>query len=291
MSDFTDHYFDFDGITLHYVEAGSGPLVIFYHGFPLFWFSFHHQMTALKDHYRVVAVDGLGVNLSSKPTDLDKYKLPNLAAQLDALANHLAPGEPFSLVGHDWGGALAWSFAQAYPDRLEKVIGINAPPTNQLLHLLQTNQEQRKRSSYMWLMRGGKTHTLITEDGARRLWKNAYAKFRDLPHFTKAHDEAFREALAVPGAVDGGINWYRANIPLLQDLGEAECWPSPTASTPVPALLIWGETDTTFVAEFIDELDQYATNLEVKRLPDVGHTPMLEAPSLTTSIIEEFLAR
>ena len=231
MSEFTDYYFDFDGITLHYVEAGSGPLVIFYHGFPLFWFSFHHQMTALKDHYRVVAVDGLGVNLSSKPTDLEKYKLENLAAQLDALANHLAPGEPFSLVGHDWGGALAWSFAQAYPDRLEKVIGINAPPTNQLLHLLQTNEEQRKRSSYMWLMRGGKTHTLITENGARRLWKNAYAKFRDLPHFTKAHDETFREALAIPGAVDGGINWYRANIPLLQDLEEAECWPSPTAST------------------------------------------------------------
>ena len=205
MSDFTDHYFDFDDITLHYVEAGSGPLVIFYHGFPLFWFSFHHQMTALKDHYRVVAVDGLGVNLSSKPTDLEKYKLENLAAQLNALANHLAPGKPFSLVGHDWGGALAWSFAQAYPDRLKKVIGINAPPTNQLLHLLQTNEEQRKRSSYMWLMRGGKTHTLITENGARRLWKNAYAKFRDLPHFTKAHDETFREALAVPGAVDGGV--------------------------------------------------------------------------------------
>ena len=291
MNAFTSHYFDFDGITLHYVEAGSGPLVIFYHGFPLFWFSFHHQMSALKDHYRVVAVDGLGVNLSSKPTDLEKYKLVNLAAQLDALANHLAPGESFSLVGHDWGGALAWSFAQAYPDRLEKVIGINAPPTNQLLHLLQTNEEQRKRSSYMWLMRGGKTHTLITENGARRLWKNAYAKFRDLPHFTKAHDETFREALAIPGAVDGGINWYRANIPLLQDLEEAECWPSPTASTPVPALLIWGETDTTFVAEFIDELDQYATNLEVKRLPGIGHTPMLEAPSLTTSVIEEFLAR
>ncbi len=291
MSEFTDRYFDFDGITLHYVEAGSGPLVIFYHGFPLFWFSFHHQMTALKDRYRVVAVDGLGVNLSSKPTDLEKYRLPNLAAQIDALADYLAPGEPFSLVGHDWGGALAWSFAQAYPDRLEKVIGINAPPTNQLLHLLQTNEEQRKRSSYMWLMRGGKTHTLITENGGRRLWKNAYAKFRDLPHYTKARDETFREALAIPGAVDGGINWYRANIPLLQDLGEAECWPSPTASTSVPALLIWGETDTTFVSEFIDELDQYATNLEVKRLPDVGHTPMLEAPSLTTSIIEEFLAR
>lgn len=290
MSDLTEHYFDFDDITLHYVAAGSGPLVIFYHGFPLFWYSFHHQIKALKDRYRIVAVDGLGVNLSSKPTDLEKYKLKNLAAQLDALAHHIAPEEPFSLIGHDWGAALAWSFAQAYPDRLQKVVGINAPPANQLLHLLQTNEEQRKRSSYMWSMREGRTHKLITEDGARRLWESAYAKFRALPHFSKADDEAFREALARPGAVDGGINWYRANIPLLEDIMAAECWPSPNASTSVPALLIWGETDTTFVAEFIDELDQYATNLEVRRLPGVGHTPMLEAPDLTTSIIEEFLA-
>ena len=105
------------------------------------------------------------------------------------------------------------------------------------------------------------------------------------PHFTKEHDETFREALYRRSRWRDKL--YRANIPLLQDPGSG-CWPSPTASTPVPALLIWGETDTTFVAEFIDEFDQYATNLEVKRLPDIGHTPMLEAPSLTTSIIRNF---
>ena len=70
MTDFEEGYFDAGDVVLHYVAAGAGPLVIFYHGFPLFWFSFHHQMTALKDEYRVVAVDGPGINQSSKPKDL-----------------------------------------------------------------------------------------------------------------------------------------------------------------------------------------------------------------------------
>ena len=72
------------------MAAGSGPLLLFYHGLPLIWVSFHHQMTALKDEFRVVAVDGTGVNLSSKPTSLEPYRLPNLARQLDQLAQHLA---------------------------------------------------------------------------------------------------------------------------------------------------------------------------------------------------------
>ena len=90
MHELKHGYFEHNGINLHYVEAGSGPLIIFYHGFPLFWFSFHHQMNALKTDYRVVAVDGPGVNLSSKPGDLAHYRLPQLAEQLDHLARHLA---------------------------------------------------------------------------------------------------------------------------------------------------------------------------------------------------------
>ena len=115
---FEEGYFETGGVNVHYMAAGAGPLLIFYHGFPLFWFSFHHQMTALKDEYRVVAVDGPGINLSSKPDSLEPFRLPNLVAQLDALAAHLGGDEPFYLVGHDWGGALAWSFAQHLPARL-----------------------------------------------------------------------------------------------------------------------------------------------------------------------------
>ena len=278
MSDFKDGYFEHDGVTLHYVEAGSGPLIFFYHGFPLFWFSFHHQMNALKAQYRVVAVDGPGINLSSKPEDLAQYKLPKLAEQLDHLARHLIGDEKFYLVGHDWGGALAWSYAQFYAERLHKVVGINAPPTNQLLGLLESDPDQQKRSQYMYTMRSGDTHKLITENGAEQLWKNTYAKLRDLPHYTAIHDEIFRQGLAQPGAIDGGINWYRANIPELDQISEEHYWPSRTASTSAPGMLIWGESDDTFVSSFIDDLPRFVEDLVVCRLPGVGHSPMLEVP-------------
>jgi pimeloyl-ACP methyl ester carboxylesterase len=288
---FEDHWFEADGVELHYVEAGSGPLVIFYHGFPLFWFSFHHQLTALRDEFRVVAVDGPGVNLSEKPEDLSRYRLPALVAQLDALARHLAGDEPFQLVGHDWGGALAWSFAQARPERLRSVVGINAPPGNQLLHLLRTDPEQQRRSAYMWAMRSGEIHERMTANDGASVWKRAYAGLRELPHYTAEHDEVFRQGLAQPGAIDGGINWYRANIPALGEIEDADCWPAPEASTPVPALLVWGETDGTFVPSFIDDLHRYATNVTVRRIPDVGHSPMLEAPEEVNAILRDFLVR
>jgi len=289
MNGFEDGYFDTGEVTLHYVTAGSGPLLIFYHGFPLFWFSFHHQMTALKDEFRVVAVDGPGINLSSKPADLAPYRLTNLALQLDQLANHLAGDEKFYLVGHDWGGALAWSYAQNYADRLHKVVAINAPPTNQLLALLERDPEQQKRSAYMYAMRSGEVHQRITENGGNALWRNAYSKLRQLPHFTEEHDEIFRQGLAQPGAVDGGINWYRANIPALDQISEEDFWPSRNASTSVPGLLIWGETDDTFVASFIDDLPDYVDNLQVHRLPGLGHSPMLEDPEQVNQILREFL--
>lgn len=290
MDDFKESYFEMDGLRLHYVEAGSGPLIIFYHGFPLFWFSFHHQMQALKSQYRVVAVDGPGINLSSKPDDLSFYQLPNLAEQLDKLARHLIGDEKFYLVGHDWGGGLSWSYAQQYPLRLHKVVGINAPPTNQLLQLLESNPEQQKRSAYMYTMRSGKVNQQLTKDGAKLLWQNAYANLRKLPHFTGEHDEIFREGLAQPGAVDGGINWYRANIPPLEQISEAHFWPSRNASTSVPGLLIWGDNDQTFVSTFIDDLHEYVKNLQVHRIPDVGHSPMLETPDIVTDLLREFFA-
>ena len=284
-----DAYFEVDGVVLHYVEVGEGPLIIFYHGFPLFWFSFHHQMSALKGHFRCVAVDGPGINLSSKPQSLEPFKLEQLAAQLDGLARYLVGDERFFLVGHDWGGALGWSYAQAYPHRLHRLVVINAPPTNQLLELLLNDEEQQKRSSYMYSMRDGETHRLITENGAQLMWKNAYAKFRELDHYTDLHDSVFQHGLAQPGAIDGGINWYRANIPFIDVIAEQHFWPHRHATTSTQSLLIWGEADDTFVSRFIEALPRYASNLSVCRLPEVGHTPMLEVPSRVTEILLDFL--
>ena len=289
MSEFKSNIYTHEGVNLHYVEAGHGPLIIFYHGFPSFWYSFHHQMTALSDRFHVVALDGPGINLSDKPQTLGPYQLPNLVAQLNGLAMHLAGHERFHLVGHDWGGALSWAFAQALPDRLHQVVCINAPPANQLIHLLATNSEQRRRSHYMWSMREGKTHQWMTENGARNFWQQAYARFRPLTHYTSADDEIFRQGLAQPGAIDGGINWYRANIPEPDAITDHSYWPSKTATTSVPAMLIWGDEDDTFVPGFIDDLPNYACHLTVRRLEGVGHTPMLEVPEKVNALLLEFL--
>lgn len=290
MEDYQHGYFETGGCRLHFVEVGAGPLLILYHGFPMFWFSFYPQIEALKTQFRVVAIDGPGVNLSSKPRNLEYYKLENLALQIDELARHLNGDEAFFLVGHDWGGALAWAYAQHYPHRLHKVVAINAPPANQLMELLASNTEQQRRSSYMWAMREGDLNESMTENGAARVWERAYAPFRGRPHYTAEHDEIMRAGLSQLGAIDGGINWYRANIPPLGDITDADFWPSRYASTPVPAMLIWGQKDQTFVPQFIDDLHRYATHLVVEILPEVGHTPMLEVPEITNKVLKDFLS-
>ena len=113
----------------------------------------------------------------------------------------------------------------------------------------------------MWSMREGDIHTSMTENGAARVWDRAYAPFRGRPHYTKEHDEIMRRGLAQPGEIDGGINWYRANIPSLGNITNTDFWPSRDAKTDVPALLIWGEKDQTFIPQFIDDLHRYATQL------------------------------
>ena len=295
MTELTDGYFHLnESVTLHYMEGGkprgSAPMILFYHGFPSFWYSFHLQLEALGDHFHVVAVDGLGANKSSRPSSLEPYKVENLAVQLDQLAQHLVGDEPFFLVGHDWGGALSWAYAQKYPARLKKLVVFNAPPVNQLLKLLKTNEVQRERSSYMYAMRDGKVHHVMTKDNNKQVCDGIAEGLRKLPHYTEEMEQEFRRGLSTPGAVDAGINWYRANVPPVDEITPEDYWPGEQASTDVPALLVWGDSDLTFVDSFIDDLPTYATDLEVFRLPEVGHSPMYEKPNEVNEKLLQFLS-
>jgi pimeloyl-ACP methyl ester carboxylesterase len=294
MALFLDRYFELDDIKLHYVEGGrpvgTAPTIIFYHGFPSFWYSFHLQMEAFSREYHVVAVDGLGANLSSRPDDLSHYKIERLALQLDQLARHITGEEPFYLVGHDWGGALSWAYAHYYPERLKKLVVLSAPPFNQLLDLLKNNNEQRKRSSYMYKMREGAMHDAMTQDNNQQVCDNICNSLRHLDHFTETSERCFRQGLGTRGSVDAGINWYRANIPPVEEITDDDLWPNRNTRISVPALLIWGNSDQTFVAEFIDDLPRYVEQLEVLRLPDTGHSPMLEKPDEVNRALHRFLA-
>jgi epoxide hydrolase 4 len=274
---------------LHYVEAGQGPLIILYHGFPSFWYSWFDQMEMLKGRYRVVAVDALGAGLSAKPESSAHYRVPKLAKQLDQLARHLNGNRPFVLIGHDWGSALSLAYAQAYPKRLHGVIGISAPPYNQFLDLVGGNADQQARSAYMPAFSKLTLGDIERDKAPRTLFAQFYGGLIKRGDLNAAEGELFRAALSDPKAIHGGINWYRANIPAFDQITAKDHWPQKRMTITMPALLIWGDADRTFVDSFLADFASYAKKGQVVRISGANHWVQMERPAETNAAINRFL--
>jgi epoxide hydrolase 4 len=287
--DYKEGYYGEGDNRLHYVEAGKGPLIILYHGFPSFWYSWFDQMEELKGKYHVVAVDGLGAGFSAKPANLEAYHVAKLAAQIDALARHLNGKRRFTLIGHDWGAALAFAYAQAYPKRLNAVIGMSAPPYNLFLNIVRSNTEQQNRSQYMQLFRAITPNDIRERNLTEQIWRQSYGALIERGDLTKQESELFRAALSDPKAIDGGMNWYRANMPPFDQIGPANFWPAGNPEIRVPALLIWGGADRTFVPELIDQMPAYAPNVKIVRLAGINHWTSIEKSDLANTAIVAFL--
>lgn len=247
-------------------------------------------MESLKSQYRVVAVDGLGAGLSAKPDSLERYKIENLAAQLDMFVRAINGDNPFILIGHDWGGALSFAYAQAYPERLDAVIGMSAPPYNLFLDLVQTNADQQARSQYMQVIRGLTLSEITLDDLPNSIWQGAYGELISTGVLTAKEGELFRAALSNPKVVDGGMNWYRANLTDFADIDRSLQWPTLQQQIVVPSLLIWGDNDTTFVDEFLTLINAYAPDIAIVRIPDTGHWTSMERPDIANTAIKKFLA-
>ena len=286
---YSEGYFGEGGNRLHYVEAGKGPLVILYHGFPSFWYSWFGQMEELKGRYRVVAVDGLGAGLSAKPESLVAYRVEKLAEQTDRLARHLNGKRRFTLIGHDWGAALAFAYAQAYPKRLNAVIGMSAPPYNLFLETLRTSKEQQSRSSYMQFFRSVTLDEIRSRNMGEQIWRQSYGALLERGDLNKDEGELFRAALADPLAINGGMNWYRANIPPISEIREDTFWPRANPKIKVPTLLIWGDSDRTFVPEFMDQMSGYSSDMQIVRLPGINHWTSIERSERASKEIAMFL--
>ena len=148
-----DDYVKVNGVRLHYVTSGTGPLILFLHGFPEFWYAWKNQLADFASDYQAVALDMRGFNLSDKPSDIAQYRLDILDEDIRAFAAHLSPAKKFVLVGHDWGGFVAWAFAAAHPHALEKLVIINAPHPAVFARLLTSDPAQQKASEYMEIFR------------------------------------------------------------------------------------------------------------------------------------------
>lgn len=274
---------------IHYVEAGTGQTILFIHGFPSFWYVWFDQMEALRACRRVIAIDALGANLSAKPSARAPYRLENLADRLDEIIAELAPDEKITLVGHDWGGALAWSYAERDASRLEKLVVFSAPPQDLLIEMLANNPEQRARSGYMDRFRSITLEQIEMEATHESLFELAYRHMISRGVLDEEEGEAFRQAVSDPLAVNAGMEWYRANVPSFDQVDATQhSWPHPGASTDVPTLLVRGENDRTFVAEMGDLAAEHATQLKVETIPNVAHWTTFEDPDRATRLLAEF---
>jgi pimeloyl-ACP methyl ester carboxylesterase len=286
---YTEGYFGTGDNRLHYVEAGSGPLIILYHGFPSFWYSWFDQMEVLKADYRVVAVDGLGSGLSAKPLNLEPYDIANLAAQLDAFSRHLGGDDKYILIGHDWGSVLALSYAQAYPDRLHKVVGMNAPPLNLMLDYAATDPEQQRRSAYMQRFKVTTLEMLEAGNVAERVAVDSYKALGERGDLDPAELALFNQALASNTTLYAAMNWYRANVPPFDEATDDDKWPGPDARISVPGLFVWGDRDEVFVPALIAQIEIDEPMVKVVTLPGVNHWTPMENSAPATAAIVDFL--
>jgi len=287
---FKHEYADVNNIRLHYVVEGSGKLVMFLHGFPEFWYEWKNQLAEFGRDYQAVAPDMRGYNLSSKPAEVEQYGMKYLVEDIRALAEHLGH-KKFVLVAHDWGGGVAWPFAIRHPECLEKLIIINAVHPITFMRELRDNPAQRKASQYILVYQTSKAEEILCRDNYAVLVSSLLEDGLKQGYFTEEDREAYIGAWSQPGALTGGLNYYRAaRLGSFTGGSDEDLSADPLLFTvAVPTLVIWGEKDRWLLTGNLEGLEKYVPNLTIRRIPDGSHWVIHEKPALVNAYIREFI--
>jgi len=294
-----DTYVTVNRVRLHCVTAGEGPLMLCLHGFPEVWYEWKEQLREFGKDHLVVAADLRGYNLSEKPAELEAYRVPALLEDIRGLADHFRQGRKFVLVAHDWGGALAWGFAMAHPEVLEKLVIINAPHPAIFRELLMNDAGQQQASQYMLLFRSPGAEAMLLANGCAILVENVLDEMLKSGVMTEADREEYVKAWQRPGALTGGLNYYRANEVGPPAPGEMATG-TPAAAhafavdaaqmrVRVPTLVIWGEKDTALTVKNLDGLEKYVPDLTIRRVADGSHWVVHEKVAEVNGYVREFI--
>jgi pimeloyl-ACP methyl ester carboxylesterase len=303
MTTISHGYANVNGIRLHYAETGSGDdLVVLLHGFPEFWYSWRHQLTALGENYHVVAPDMRGYNLSDKPLRVEDYSIEVLVEDVVDLIKHFGARKA-AIVAHDWGAAVAWVVAQKYPERVSKLAVLQVPPA--AVWRANISLRQLLRSWYMFFFQlpripewaiGRKDFAALN-----RTFKETVARKGT---FSDADIELYKEALRWPGAMTAAVNYYRANVRrilsprhasgTIGDNGESktdQATPGGDGRIRVPTLFIFGEQDFAILPAMVRGIGEHvAAPYSELRIADSGHWVQNEAVAEVNEALIDFLS-
>ncbi len=280
------------GVELDVALGGdpANPPIIFLHGFPESHRTWRHQLPDLAEDYFVVAPDQRGFARSSKPPEVSDYAPDKTVGDLIALADALGIGR-FTLVGHDWGGAIAWMAALTRPDRVERLIIINAPHPYVFQKSLIEDADQRAASQYIRAFRNPGLEKHLEAIGLEAFFDGTFAKHTDA---AKIGDEraVYLDQWGQPGAMTAMLNWYRASAIVVPEIGEQAEPPAflsqPFPALQMPVLVIWGLGDKALLPCQLEGLDALVPDLRIEKV-DAGHFVPWENPGAVTKAIRGFL--
>ncbi len=283
-----EQYYPVNGIRLHVVESGpaDGPVLLFLHGFPEFWYGWRKQIPYFAAlGYRVVAPDGRGYNLSSKPAGIGSYKISEVKQDIVELIKQLGV-EKVYLAGHDWGAIVAWNLAIFYPQYLRKLIILNVPHPVVARQTFRKRPDQWRRSWYVFFIQLPWLPEKLVSRGGFKLLKWMLRR-TSLPGTFSAEDlQHYQQAWSQPGSFTAMLNWYRGlrygnqpNARMAKGLIE------------VPALVIWGAKDAFLRAEMAAKSVKKCRNGRLLLLPEATHWIQHEKPDIVNQAIEQFLRK
>jgi pimeloyl-ACP methyl ester carboxylesterase len=280
-----DRFVTVDGVRLHYVEAGEGPMVVLLHGFPEFWWSWRHQIPVLAEAgFRVVAIDMRGYAQSDKPPRWRDYRMERLAADVAGVIAQLSDTGRAHVVGHDWGAAVAWAVATLHPDRVDRLAALNVPHPEVMLRTLRRNPRQLARSWYMFFFQIPWLPERLLRRGGRKALERVYADARP-GAFSDADLARYEAALMGPGGLKGPIDYYRAA--LRQSPRRAQALFTPIAA---PTLVIWGMKDRHLLSSMAVPDPVLVPDVRIERLPDASHWVQHDEPERVSTLLTAHLS-
>jgi pimeloyl-ACP methyl ester carboxylesterase len=283
------------GVTLNVALDGpaEAPPVILLHGFPESHRTWREIAPRLRDRFRLIMPDQRGFAGSDRPQEVDAYKTQKLVADVLALAEALSLRR-FALVGHDWGGAVAWASAMRHDKRLERLAIVNAPHPFVFQKSLIEDADQRSASQYINAFRAPGFETYVEQKGFDWFFEKTFADHVDLALIPEAEKQQYIAEWSQPGTMTAMLNWYRASPLIVPPPGITIPLPVVllrlSKKIAIPTLVIWGMKDFALLAVQLEGLPQVIEDLQVARIADAGHFAPWEAPDAVVDALAPFLA-